>query len=391
MNTPSARLGDLVTFKGGGTPSRNKASYWGGKIPWATVKDFNSGSTLAATQESISEDGLRNSASNLIQSGTVIIPTRMALGKAAINSVPLAINQDLKAVFPNKHIEPRYLLWFFLANAHRIESMGKGATVKGVTLDQLKRLELPLPPLPEQRRIAAILDQADALRTKRRAAIAKCDQLLQSVFLDMFGDPVTNPKGWPKRALVQVCEAIIDCPHSTPRWASTGMICLRTSNLTAGGWNWDDTRYVTPEDFEARSKRRHIEPGDIVLSREGTVGIAAIVPTGLKVCMGQRLVQVRADSEKLLPPFLLQLLLHDLSPDRIGRLMVGSTAKHLNVRELKQLPVLLPPLSLQTKFERVVSSLLRQKEVLDQGEAALGTLFSCIQQRAFTGQLSPAA
>ena len=92
-----AMLGDLVEIKGGGTPSRKTPEYWGGEIPWATVKDFKT-FELSTTIEKITREGLTNSASNLIPAGSIIVPTRMAVGKAAINLVDMSINQDLKAL-----------------------------------------------------------------------------------------------------------------------------------------------------------------------------------------------------------------------------------------------------------------------------------------------------
>lgn len=200
-------LGELVTISGGGTPSRNNDAYWGGSIPWATVKDLKD-TTLSGTQETITPEGLRDSASNLIPAGSVIVATRMGLGKVAINTMDVTINQDLKAFSCSAELEPRYLLYFLLANASHLDSMGKGATVKGITLDVLKDLSVPLPPLPEQKRIAAILDKADSIRRKREEAVRLTEELLRSAFLDMFGDPVTNPKGWKEAALTDVADIV---------------------------------------------------------------------------------------------------------------------------------------------------------------------------------------
>ena len=132
----------------------------------------------------------------------------MALGKVAINSVDMAINQDLKAlqIKDGSKLLVRYLLRFLESKAQFLEEQGKGATVKGITLDVLKGLEIPLPPLPEQKRIAAILDKADAIRQKRRQAIQLADDFLRGVFLDMFGDPATNPKGWPVYKMSEVID-----------------------------------------------------------------------------------------------------------------------------------------------------------------------------------------
>lgn len=191
MSWPLVKLGDLVVIKGGGTPSKKVEEYWNGDIPWASVKDLKS-NEISITADTITELGVKNSATNLIPAGTILTATRMALGKFVINSVDMAINQDLKALFIKdvSKVERNYLVRYLSSKAKYIEGEGKGATVKGITLDFLKELKIPLPPLEEQKRIAAILDKADSVRRKRQQAINLADDFLRSVFLDMFGDPL---------------------------------------------------------------------------------------------------------------------------------------------------------------------------------------------------------
>ena len=291
---------------------------------------------------------------------------------------------------PSEKVSGSYL--FHLLRAPYVRKAGamkmKGAAgQRRVPAEFFASLQIPLPPLEEQKRITGILDAADALRAKRRESIAQLDTLLQSTFLDMFGDPVTNPMGWDKPPLEEVCEKVIDCPHSTPRWSESGVICLRTSNLGKGEWVWTDTRFVTEEDYRTRTKRSEILLNDIVLSREGTVGVLALVAEGMRLCMGQRLVQLRVIETRLHPKFLLHLLLHDLAPKRLGRLMAGSTSKHLNVRDLRKLPVSLPPLDLQHRFAAIAESIGQQKASHRAHLAELDTLFASLQSRAFSGDL----
>lgn len=167
-----------------------------------------------------------------------------------------------------------------------------GTTRAKLTKGGASEILIPLPPLTEQKRIAQILDKADELRQKRQQSIEKLDELLQATFIDMFGDPVTNPKEWEKETIEKVCKQVIDCPHSTPKWTESGEICLRTSNLGKGEWIWDDTRYIDTVQFEERTRRSKLFTGDIVLSREGTIGIAAIVEKDMNLSLGQRLVQL---------------------------------------------------------------------------------------------------
>jgi type I restriction enzyme, S subunit len=298
------------------------------------------------------------------------------------------LNQHIFRVVPDKNkVAKSYLRHALEGALVEMQRHLHGATMQHVNRGEFLATKLFLPALAEQRRIAEVLDRAEALRAKRRTALARLDALTQSMFLDLFGDTAANSKGWPARALKDECDQINDCPHSTPAWTEEGVICLRTSNLTEGGWDWSDTRYVSEETYNERSKRGHVEPGDIVLSREGTVGIAAIVTPGMRVCMGQRLVQVRPASCVLLPDFLLRHLLYVLSPARIGQVMVGSTSQHLNVKELKALRLPLPPLALQRDFASRIAIVDKLRAAhrasLDEMEA----MFAALQFRAFRGSL----
>jgi type I restriction enzyme S subunit len=262
-----------------------------------------------------------------------------------------------------------------------------GTTRAKLTKGGASEILIPLPPLTEQKRIAQILDKADELRQKRQQSIEKLDELLQATFIDMFGDPVTNPKEWEKETIEKVCKQVIDCPHSTPKWTESGEICLRTSNLGKGEWIWDDTRYIDTVQFEERTRRSKLFTGDIVLSREGTIGIAAIVEKDMNLSLGQRLVQLTPNTEIILSEFLLQVLLYDLDPIRITRLMVGSTSKHINVKDLRNLKIFIPPLELQEKWTVFSNKLRQQKQVLKKQLAQQENLFQSLQQRAFNGEL----
>lgn len=166
-------LGDVVDkIVGGGTPSRSNSAYWGNEIPWVTVKDFATFNSQSA-QEYISSLGLQNSSSNLIPQGTLITSTRMALGKAIIYDVDVAINQDLKAIFPKRLLDTKFLYFWFQQNSEFLEALGSGSTVMGLSLIDLKNTKFLLPPLPEQKAIAAALSDVDALITAQEALIAK--------------------------------------------------------------------------------------------------------------------------------------------------------------------------------------------------------------------------
>jgi type I restriction enzyme S subunit len=154
-------IGDIVEkITGGGTPSRSNPTFWGNEIPWVTVKDFATFNPKF-TQENITRIGLRNSASHLIPAGTLITSTRMALGKAVVYEVDVAINQDLKALFLKPDTSVLFLTYWFEHFGVMIDELGSGSTVKGISLIELRRFSFNSPTLPEQIAIATVLSDMD--------------------------------------------------------------------------------------------------------------------------------------------------------------------------------------------------------------------------------------
>ena len=391
MSLVFKELGELVDFKGGGTPSRNVEEYWDNSIPWATVKDFNEGITLTQTQEFISELGLKNSASNLITKGTIIIPTRMALGKVVISEIDVAINQDLKAVSvkDKEKLDVKYLLRFLESYKENIASMGKGATVKGITLDQLKAIKVPLPPLAAQRRIASILDQADELRQKRQQAIEKLDQLLQATFIDMFGDPVSNPKGWEAKPIDNICANIVDCVNKTAPIVEyeTPYKMIRTTNVRNHKVDISSVRYVEKETFDKWNRRLTPKRGDVILTREAPVGEVGILESDDSVFLGQRLMLYRVNLELTTPEYLLYFLMSDNLKMQYEQMSSGSTVKHLSVPQCSKWSIYLPPLELQLKFSEFYKMIHANLELMRISYNKADTLFKSLQNQAFSGTL----
>ena len=254
--------------------------------------------------------------------------------------------------------DPVFISHFFNSDDYwnQINQSSRGAAQPGINASVLRALQIPLPPLEEQRRIAAILDKAQDLSLRSWLSNQLASSLIESEMIQRFDRPGRVQSQSALLTLVDAGVTVIDCPHSTPKWTEDGKICLRTSNLGKGDWIWQDTRYISDDDFRERSRRAPVEPGDIVLSREGTVGIAAIVASNMEVCMGQRLVQLKLGTSRLMPEYLLAQLLYLLKPERISHAMTGSTSKHINVKDLRELKVHCPPIEEQLDFENFCKS-----------------------------------
>jgi type I restriction enzyme S subunit len=164
------RFGDIIIQNiGGGTPSKQNPAYWNGNIPWASVKDLT-GTILNKTQDCITELGLKESSSNLIPADSIIVCTRMGLGKIAINTIPVAINQDLRALIISRmNIDLRYVIAYYKT----LNIRGEGTTVKGISIEELHNMLFPLPPVAEQQRIVAKVNELMALCEEIKAVKTK--------------------------------------------------------------------------------------------------------------------------------------------------------------------------------------------------------------------------
>ena len=387
----TAALADICVVVTDGTHYTPPASSSG--TPFLTVKDMKDGYLdfeYSARISSAEYERARTGNSAPVV-GDVLFSKDGTVGKVHVvaDERDFAVLSSIAILRP----EPSLVQSGYLGHALRSPALLRGAmrsqtgsAIRRIILSDLERLTIPLPPLDEQQRTARVLDAIDALRSKQRASLVLQSRLPIALFVQMFGDPYASDGRWSRVPLVDVCEAINDCPHSTPVWVTEGPICLRTSNLSEGDWNWDDTRFVSEATFASRSTRGDLEPGDIVLSREGTVGVAAIVREGMRACMGQRLVQVRP-SRQMTSEYLLRYLLSVLDPDRIARVMVGSTARHLNVKELRSLAVPIPPKNLQAQYAQSVGGFRRYRATAVRHLASLDSLFVSLQHRAFAGAI----
>lgn len=253
-------------------------------------------------------------------------------------------------------------------------------------ISNFMKLEIPLPPLPEQKRIAAILDAADALRAKRREALAQLDTLLQSTFLDMFGDPVTNPMGW---EIASVGDEISFITSGSRGWASyyaeSGDIFIRIQNLKRGRLDLEDIAFVAAPD-SAEARRTRVEPGDVLLSITADLGRTAVVPDGLdKAHINQHLAILRF--RELNPVFVSYQLASNGGQSQFDRLNREGVKAGLNFDDVKSIRVTKPPLPMQRRFSRAVEAIEEQKASQRAHLAELDTLFASLQSRAFRGEL----
>lgn len=283
----------------------------------------------------------------------------------------------------------RYVYHFMEKYLEKLREQSIGGIIKYIKLGNLTDAKIPLPPLEEQKRIAGILDAADILRAKRREALAKLDDLLQSTFLDMFGDPVTNPKGWEVPTLGDICTKITDGTHHSPPVTEDGIPYITAKHLKIDGLKFfENPWFVSKEDHEQIYSRCDPKPGDVLYIKDGaTTGIAAINRYDFPFSMLSSLALIRPDTEVFLAEFLCAFLNNERNKMHLLENMGGAAIKRLTLTKIKKFKVPLPPLDLQRRFAEIVSSVEEQKAKMRKHLEQLDDLFASLQQRAFRGDL----
>jgi len=217
----------------------------------------------------------------------------------------MATNQGFKSFIPKaSKLDAGFLFWWLKCHRSYLEGLGNGATFKEVSKSVVARIEIPLPPLAEQRRIATILDHADNLWQQRRLALGRLDGLTQSVFLHIFGDPRQNPKGWKFVCLGDVLHSASDGPHVSPRYAEDGVPFLSTRHIKRGEVMWEDLKFITRDDAKTHWKKCKPEKGDILYIKGGTTGIAAAVDFDRAVAIWVHVALLKLKRDMVAPEWL---------------------------------------------------------------------------------------
>ncbi|WP_323926907.1 restriction endonuclease subunit S [Aeromonas veronii] len=311
----------------------------------------------------------------------VVVPD--GLGLATTELVPLLPDPE--------RLDKNYLAYYLRSEqfVRWVNEQVAGAKMPRVSMKIFWEHEIPLPPLEEQKRIVTILDKADTIRQKRQQAIALADDFLRSVFLDMFGDPVTNPKGWPQVEISSLCSDIVDCVNRTAPSVDyqTPYKMVRTTNVKNREINLSDVKFADKETYENWIRRLKPKRGDIIFTREAPAGEAGIVNTDDLIFLGQRTMHFRPNLLEAKPSYLLYELTSSGVQQQIVRCSAGSTVTHLSVPECKKFIIRKPSIALQEKFEKHYSMSLNMKANARNALQLSEQVFFSLSQIAFSGQL----
>ena len=328
--------------------------------------------------------------------GDLLFSLRAPVGPTNFNQVEASIGRGLAAIRCREGMDVDFLRFYFLHNEDKIEALGNGSTFKAITNKTLKALKVPLPPLDEQKLIAGILDEADRVRKKTQALIDKYDELAQSLFLDMFGDPVTNPKGWEVKCLRELAEKITS--GSTPKGGSdvyvdAGIPFFRCQNIWSGYFK-DDELALIHLNIHNKNRNSQLRFGDILITKTGrkntensSLGRAAMF-RGEEGNISTDVIMIRL-TEEVDSEFVEFILASNLYRDYIRGKSVGGTDKrHLYVEHVGSFKIILPPREKRSDFINRLTSMRLQLQNLEMMFNCANDAFNSLLQRAFKGELT---
>jgi type I restriction enzyme S subunit len=374
-------LGDVAEFVNGAAFSEADWSETGMKI--IRIQNLTDSRKPFNRTERKIKDSVR------VRPGDLLVSWSATLGVFEwLDSEDALLNQHIFRVVPDPtQVAKPYLRHVLQIAVADMERHVHGATMKHINRGEFLGMQIPLPPLEEQRRIASILDAADALRTKRRQALAKLDTLTQAIFIDMFGDPLSNTNGYPTVNLEEVASQVTDGEHATPPRTDEGVRLLSARNVRDGHLDLTNVDHVSQETYEKLRKRCDPQAGDLLISCSGSIGRVAQVDGSAALALVRSVALVRPKGESIESSFLEAYL----QTPAMRRLMVkranASSQANLFQNQIRRLPVLLPPIDEQMLLVKRLKATKATARKNTKSSAYIDELFASLQHRAFRGEL----
>ncbi|MGP0065270.1 MAG: restriction endonuclease subunit S [Isosphaeraceae bacterium] len=393
---PLAKCGVWVS---GGTPSKSVASYWNGNIPWISSKSLKS-FDLSDSEDRLTDEAVRNG-TGLVPVGTVIFVVRgMSLAnefRVGVTNRPVTFNQDLRAIIPAKDIDGRYLARFLKASEPVILGLVNNAShgTKRLPTELLELVNVPVPLLPEQQRIVAILDKSDAIRQKREEALASLAQFESSLFYSFFAELFDDDKESglvPVKSFVERFESGLSLATPDTPSLETRYYILKVSSVTWRDYRPEECKPL-PRDYEP-PEDHFVRKGDLLFSRANTtelVGATVYVdetPTN-RVLPDKIWRFVWRNPNEVEPLFVHALMNHPAVRFEIGRRATGTSGsmKNISMEKVLSMRVPSPPIGLQRRFARAIMEARAIISRMGTQRNDCKILFDSLSQRAFRGEL----
>ena len=394
MKTLTLPISSFCKTGSGTTPSRNKYDrYFNGSIPWVKSGELRE-SIITETDENVTEEALAETSLKIAPKGSVLVAMYGAnVGRVGILGIDATTNQAICYLIPEKDkADSRYLFHALQQKLPEFISRSVGGAQPNINQQIIRETKISLPPLEEQRRIAEILDRAQSLISKRREAIAQLDILTQAIFIEMFGDPITNPKGW---EICPIGSFLTDVTNGLTRRRKESDkgtdIVLRLRDIRAAWIDFSDVNRISLVSKELQ--RYQVEIGDLLFIRVNGnpdyVGRCAIFDGFTEpVYFNDHIMRVKTDQSKINGQFCVFVLNGERGKREIASHRKTSAGQHtINQEGLSKINIPLPPLRLQQEFAHRVEAVEKLKAAHRASLSELDALFASLQHRAFRGEL----
>lgn len=345
------KLGEVCDIVGGSTPKTGEPSCWNGEHYWITPAELDGSKYISSTSRTITDEGVKSAHLQLLPSGTVLLSSRAPIGKVAITTAPMYCNQGFKNLVCSDKLYNEFAYWFLYYNTEYLNSLGTGATFKEISKRVVEQIPIPVPPREEQERIVEELDCLSGVIEKKREQLRELDALAQSIFYQMFGDPITNEKGWKVKKVIDVVKMQrgFDLPvqdrdndGAIPIYGSNGIIGYHTIHKANFG---------------------------IITGRSGTLGEVYSSNEPFWP-LNTTLFSVDTHGNNVI------FLKYIMANFHLERFKAGAGVPTLNRNEFHNEPIPNIPHSLQQEFANKIEAIEKQKELIKQSITQTEELFN---------------
>lgn len=356
------KLKDVCQVVTGSTPKTNIPEYWDGEYPWVTPAELKGDKYIKDTERHITDEAVAHTNLTLMPIGTVLLSSRAPIGKVAITETEMYCNQGFKNLICSDKIDNQYLYLWLSSQTEYLNSLGRGATFKEISKTIVENIEVPLTSIEKQHKIVAELEQIKSLLSLKRKELEIYDKLAQSLFYEMFGDPVENEKGWEVRKLGDLC--LIERGGS-PRPISDfitesedGLNWIKIGDASEGSMYINSTKEKIKK--EGLKKTRMVYKGDFILSNSMSFGRPYIL--GIDGCIHDGWLVIHDENNIFDKVYLYHALSHPSMYAQFTRMAVGGVVNNLNSNMVRKVSVVVPPMEKQRAFAKRIELIEAQKE-----------------------------
>ena len=388
------KLGDICEIVSGSTPKTSIAEYWDGDVKWITPAELSDDtyiimdSVRKITELAVEKTGLRS-----IPKGTVILSSRAPIGKVAIAGCELYCNQGFKNLICSDVINNKYLYWFLKGNTIFLNSLGRGATFKEISKSIVSEIEINIPSIMQQKKVVENLEKLNRIISIRKQELQLLDELVRGRFVELFGDPIENPK----RYYVATLQELIDKDYITyhldgnhggdyPRseeFVASGVPYISANCIVNGEIDFSKAKFLTSE--RAGKLRKGIaQDEDVLFAHNATVGPTVVLHTDEeKVILGTSLTAYRCNKDEIMPNYLKAYMLSDGFVRQYSGEMKQTTRNQVPITAQKKYLFLIPPIKEQNQFADFVHQIDKSKLIVQKELDETQLLFDSLMQEYF--------